>query len=182
MALTTIATIDGTSNPKHTVTVQYELISYVGTELKIRIRSTYTVPEHGSVQMGALDSSDDNSIRPYVKFSIDQTNPIYYDRKELNFSGPKTEEEHDTTYTLDRSSNMGAFDLTISGRVRIASKEYNKGENHTWSAKVSIPAAGIVRIYTSSGWKNAIPYVYTSNGWKQTIPYVYTSNGWKIGQ
>ena len=41
---------------------------------------------------------------------------------------------------------------------------------------------GIVRIYTSSGWKNAIPYVYTSSGWKQTIPYVYTSNGWKIGQ
>lgn len=25
---------------------------------------------------------------------------------------------------------------------------------------------GIVRIYTSNGWVNAIPYVYTSNGWQ----------------
>lgn len=39
--------------------------------------------------------------------------------------------------------------------------------------------AGMVRIYTSSGWKQAIPYVYTSGGWKQAIPYVY-SGGWKI--
>ena len=40
-------------------------------------------------------------------------------------------------------------------------------------------ANGLVRIYTSSGWKSAIPYVYTSGGWKQAIPYIYTSGGWK---
>ena len=38
---------------------------------------------------------------------------------------------------------------------------------------------GVVRIYTSNGWKQAIPYIYTPNGWKQVIPYIYTSNGWK---
>lgn len=37
---------------------------------------------------------------------------------------------------------------------------------------------GVVKIYTSSGWVNAIPYIYSS-GWKQCIPYCY-SGGWKI--
>lgn len=36
---------------------------------------------------------------------------------------------------------------------------------------------GLAIIYTSSGWKIAIPYIY-SDGWKQAIPYVY-SEGWK---
>lgn len=38
----------------------------------------------------------------------------------------------------------------------------------------------VVKIYTSSGWKNAIVWVYTSSGWKiVTIPWIYTSSGWK---
>lgn len=40
--------------------------------------------------------------------------------------------------------------------------------------------AGSVRIYTSSGWKQAVPYIYTNGSWKQTIPYIYSSGGWKI--
>lgn len=42
---------------------------------------------------------------------------------------------------------------------------------------------GGIKIYTSNGWKNAIPYIYTgsTNGWKKAIPYTYTGStgGWK---
>ena len=51
----------------------------------------------------------------------------------------------------------------------------------TWDSSYyggSVSTAGAVRIYTSSGWKTAIPYVY-NGGWKQAIPYVY-NGGWKI--
>ena len=38
--------------------------------------------------------------------------------------------------------------------------------------------AGVVNIYTTSGWKKAIPWIYTNGAWHQAIPYIY-NNGWK---
>ena len=35
-----------------------------------------------------------------------------------------------------------------------------------------------VKIYTSNGWVNAIPYVY-SGGWKVAIPYVFRADQWR---
>ena len=31
-------------------------------------------------------------------------------------------------------------------------------------------------VYTSSGWKLAMPYVYTSDGWKAALSHIYTNN------
>ena len=36
-----------------------------------------------------------------------------------------------------------------------------------------------IYIYTSSGWKLAMPYVYTSSGWKQCLGYTQSGNSWK---
>lgn len=39
-----------------------------------------------------------------------------------------------------------------------------------------------VQIYTSSGWKNAIPYIYMNNTWQWAQPFLYknSSDGWKL--
>lgn len=59
----------------------------------------------------------------------------------------------------------------------------NAGVSYTPNSNITLYAHWepweVVRIYTNSGWKLAIPYVYTNEGWKRTAPYVYTSNGWK---
>lgn len=79
----------------------------------------------------------------------------------------------------------GSFTVTVSGSsptmsIKLSVATYQYAVNCTGSNSWSLPAGGSVRIYTSSGWKNAVPYVYTSSGWKVAQPYVYTSSGWKL--
>lgn len=58
----------------------------------------------------------------------------------------------------------------------------------TYSTSLVEYVGGVVRIYTGSGgengWHTAIPHIYTSSGWKQAMPYVYKGsggeNGWHI--
>ena len=184
MAYTLLKTITH-DDSYHWINIYYDLISYLGTKIEIKLKITYNVPEKGTVSLNKLESTDSKS--PHIKFNIDKTSEQHYTRPAYSITSPATKEtefiEHEKTYELDRSSKPEAFNLEISGKVRLATPTKDDVQTAIWySSEITIPAAGIVRIYTSSGWQNAIPYVYTSNGWKQTIPYVYTSNGWKIGQ
>ena len=63
------------------------------------------------------------------------------------------------------------------------SVDYAPGATYSTNAAITLYAIwkimGLTHIYTTSGWKQAIPYIYTTSGWKQVIPYVYTASGWK---
>lgn len=79
----------------------------------------------------------------------------------------------------------GSFTVNLNGAspkmtIKLSVATYQHAINCTGSNSWTLPSAGGVRIYTSSGWKTAIPYVYTSSGWKVAQPYVYTSSGWKL--
>lgn len=79
----------------------------------------------------------------------------------------------------------GSFTVNLNGAsptmtIKVSLATYQHAVNCTGSASWTLPSAGGVRIYTSSGWKTAIPYIYTSSGWKVAQPYVYTSSGWKL--
>lgn len=94
-----------------------------------------------------------------------------------------------TSYTI--TANQAVLNYLAEGYNYIVicnfeASAYTSGYEYSYSyinatgatCSYTTDSAGAVRIYTSSGWKRAIPYVY-SGGWKQAIPYVY-SGGWKI--
>lgn len=85
------------------------------------------------------------------------------------FEAGKTYYVHLLPYSSDSSANTSPSFSSTWWRGRNQSGYYSATLYYE---------SGVVKIYTSSGWVNAIPYVYSS-GWKQCIPYCY-SGGWKI--
>lgn len=84
----------------------------------------------------------------------------------------------DNTFTRSGYVFIGWGTSTTSTSVRQPGTSYTPDKTRTFYA---IWKQGGIKIYTSDGWKDAIPYVYTSSGWKKAIPYVYKSStdGWK---
>lgn len=85
------------------------------------------------------------------------------------FEAGKTYYIHLLPYSSDNSANTNfAFGST-----------WWRGRNQVgYYSAILYYESGIIKIYTPSGWVNAIPYIYDEE-WKQTIPYVYSSD-WKI--
>lgn len=54
--------------------------------------------------------------------------------------------------------------------------------NTTIYAKWKEEEQGLLRLWKSSEWKEAIPYVYKSGEWKQSIAYAFKSGDWRKGE
>ena len=94
----------------------------------------------------------------------------------------------DSIVTISNSNNMlsendddgGNRQFKCSNISLTANTTYEIFVHNLYISFTPTPTKG-VKIYTSDGWKNAIPYIYTSDGWKKAIPYVYknSTDGWK---
>lgn len=58
---------------------------------------------------------------------------------------------------------------------------YKSGNVPTPTYTTTTAILGIVKIWTGSAWKDAIPYIYNGSAWKQAIPYVWNGSAWKQG-
>ena len=144
------------------------------------------------LRLGTGDSSIDvgsfkgNSITYYVTASGTGTDGVSRSSSELTINNSTDYDGNGIqtkTFTFTSPIYCAAggtvnismyFRMPTTWRCVVTARQ--RTDSSTFGGSVS--SAGLVRIYTSSGWKTAIPYVY-SGGWKQAIPYVY-SGGWKI--
>ena len=161
--------------------------SYSGTDLHV-VRYSFTTSSIGARSITIKKTglgSHTNSIN--LRFYITT------DANSYKQAGPTTS----NYYSLTKTYSGGEYTFTGTANIILLPNTtyyiwFFAAENYGyyyWNYPNQYEAswtegAGLIKIYTSSGWKNAIPYIYTgsTNGWKMALPYVYknSTDGWKI--
>lgn len=131
---------------------------------------------------------DEYCTRTYTLPTIQQKYTITYNANGGSGTAPSSHSVipgnsitlRNNTFTRAGYVFIGWGTSTTSTSVLQPGTSYKPDKTRTLYA---IWKQGGIKIYTSDGWKNAIPYIYTgsTSGWKKAIPYVYknSTDGWK---
>ena len=161
-------------------TVGFTTGNYRVTSLKIHLIDCNTTTSYVSSGKGYFGisatkySSGTASIPAFTWKSSAVTYQYYNSSYNSYYATVSVDLRPFTTYYIYIYCSSGsAWDCitqpTSTSSSRVTKMELTFVEKELW---------GLVKIYTSSGWVNAVPYVY-SNGWQQCLPYVYNS-GWTM--
>jgi hypothetical protein len=125
------------------------------TNVDINVGSTYTV------DLGTIFTDDDGDTLTY-KVSVNNSSSVSI-TEQYSYTADAV-----GVVTLIFTASDGLLD-SDAYTVVLTVMEATTPTGYTW-------------IYTSNGWKKAIPYVYDGNGWKKAIPYIYNGKQWKKAQ
>lgn len=81
------------------------------------------------------------------------------------------------SFVINHASD-GSASLKISASFAMYYTTTNVSGSGSWT--ITKTNRGVVKIRTSNGWEDYIPYIRTEDGWVRHIPYIRTADGWGI--
>ena len=158
-------TEDGAGAKSVTVKDEYFVESYPLSIQQLMVyRYELTFSKSGTVQIYSVGSTETSDVIAYFSsvprnFNRTLGRPESYD-KEWNNAG-----------SGNYDFNSGALEVTAGTTYYL----WVRGIDTNTTASISVNISGgsssggkKVWVYTTSGWKQAVPWVYTTSGWKQT--------------
>lgn len=165
-------------------------IKALGTPTKSGTSTTYTVTYNGNGGTVSTSSASATKTTTYTfgKWTGSNTN-ITVSGTSCTFTATGTvtasykSSTSTTAVTLPTPTRTGYKFLGWATSATATTGTYAGGSSYTPTASITLYAIweinGLVRIYTGSGWRMAIPFVYNGSAWKQSIPFTYNGSAWK---
>lgn len=177
----------GTATPKYSNNTKA-----LGTPTKSGSSTTYTVTYNGNGGTVSTSSASATKTTTYTfdKWTGSNTN--------ISVSGTSCTFTATGTVTASYTSSTSTTSVTLPTPTRTGYKflgwatssvattgTYSGGSSYTPTGNIILYAIweinGLVRVYTGSEWRMAIPFVYDGSAWKQSIPFTYNDSAWKQG-
>lgn len=162
----------------------------LGTPTKSGTSTTYTVTYNGNGGTVSTSSASATKTTTYTfdKWKGSNTN-ISVSGTSCTFTATGTvtasykSSTSTTAVTLPTPTRTGYKFLGWATSATATTGTYAGDSSYTPTASITLYAIweinGLVRIYTGSEWRMAIPFVYNGSAWKQSIPFTYNGSAWK---